>query len=176
MNLRVSLLLNTVVLVPICTGLYMNLPRMEKVYGPDTEARRILMSIYMSIAITSAGMLAFPNHLMSHATFLLFFQIMYKIQTAFLVPITNPVIISNLGIAVFHALSLYCFQRQKQDNNGRGKKIKKWTQCRVIPSLNAPATVKASDCRIGRRVKGWRRKIPMTDHKNMSLIILSLSH
>jgi len=105
-----SLLLNIAVLIPVCAGLIMDASWAQASYGAATPARGILLSVYLSILITSFLLLAFRDPRSVAA--LLSVQILYKITT----PVTvgafdNPVVISNLGIAVFHAITLLIIWR-----------------------------------------------------------------
>ena len=104
--LTFSLALNLVVLFPVCAGLLMRGPRMTSVFGEWTPARGILLSIYMAIAMASAALLARPDLRM--ASVLLGLQVTYKVTTPFTVgTVKNPVVISNLVIAVAHLVTLY---------------------------------------------------------------------
>jgi hypothetical protein len=103
--LTFSLALNLVVLFPVCTGLLMRSPRMTSVFGEWTPARGILLSIYMAIAVASAALLARPDLRM--ASVLLGLQVIYKVTTPFTVgTLKNPVVISNLVIALTHLVTL----------------------------------------------------------------------
>mmetsp|Transcript_7986 Transcript_7986/g.15045 ORF Transcript_7986/g.15045 Transcript_7986/m.15045 type:complete len:185 (+) Transcript_7986:116-670(+) len=107
----ISLSLNILVLIPICGLLIANVDRIQNIYGPLTEARGILLSIYMGIAIGSAVLLLGWNHPdKRQVAFLLFLQIVYKITTPFTTPpgtgIRNPVVISNLAISVLHGITV----------------------------------------------------------------------
>jgi hypothetical protein len=101
-----SLGLNIAVLVPVCLGLLLKADWTLSAYGPDTPARGILLSIYLAILLCSAGLLLKPIPAMVAA--LLLVQIVYKITTPFTVgSFSNPVVVSNLGIAAFHSLTLW---------------------------------------------------------------------
>jgi hypothetical protein len=79
---------------------------MTSVFGDWTPARGILLSIYMAIAVASAALLVRPDPRM--ASILLGLQIIYKVTTPFTVgTLKNPVVISNLVIAVTHLGTLY---------------------------------------------------------------------
>lgn len=79
-------------------------------YGTDTPAQRILLSIYLAILISSA-ILIFkfdPKFVMA----LLSVQIIYKLLSPLMVgTFTNPVIISNIIIALFHMVSVWKLSR-----------------------------------------------------------------
>jgi hypothetical protein len=101
-----SLGLNIFVLVPVCLGLLNKADWTLAAYGPDSAARGILLSVYLAILVTSAGLLLKPVPAMVAA--LLLVQIIYKFSTPFTVgSFTNPVVISNLGIAAFHSVTLW---------------------------------------------------------------------
>ena len=103
---RVSLGLNIAVLIPVCTVLILNLTPFVDVWGPATPARGILLSTYVSILILSVGLWMQRNPMMVAP--LLAMQICYKVTTPITVgTITNPVVISNLVIAIVHAVTLW---------------------------------------------------------------------
>jgi hypothetical protein len=100
-----SLVLNLVVLVPVCAGLLLGSERMAAVFGGSTPARSILLSIYLAIGLASVGLLVWPRVDMIIA--LLGLQVVYKLTTPFTVgTLRNPVVISNVGIAVVHGATL----------------------------------------------------------------------
>jgi hypothetical protein len=100
-----SLLLNLVVLVPV-VGLLLGRPSWaEQTYGPPTPARGILVSIYGSILVASAGLLWAGDAGM--VSTLLALQVLYKVSAPFTVgSATHPVVASNLAIAAFHTATL----------------------------------------------------------------------
>lgn len=103
--MSLSLLLNVAVLVPVCAGLTWNQQWVGHAYGPATPARGILLSVYLAIAIASLALLFYGNPDMVAS--LLAVQVLYKVTT----PIStrsrrNPVVLSNLAIAGFHAITL----------------------------------------------------------------------
>lgn len=104
--IALSLLLNIAVLIPVCLGLMTHADWARACYGEATPARGILLSVYLSILVASALFLVFPNPMPVAA--LLLVQIIYKLAS----PMTaggfqNPVVMSNLGIAAFHAVTLW---------------------------------------------------------------------
>ncbi len=107
---KLSLLLNILVLIPVCSGIYLKSSWTLRSYGTDTPAQRILLSIYLAILISSA-ILIFkfdPKFVMA----LLTVQIIYKLLSPFMVgSFTNPVIISNIFIALFHMVSVWKLSR-----------------------------------------------------------------
>lgn len=79
-------------------------------YGTDTPAQRILLSIYLAILISSAILIFKFDSKFVMA--LLSVQIIYKLLSPFMVGLfTNPVIISNIFIALFHMVSVWKLSR-----------------------------------------------------------------
>jgi hypothetical protein len=111
--IRLSLLLNIVVLTPICVGLSTGASWIGEAYGPQTAARGILLSVYLSIGLVSARLLLAPEPRAVGA--LLLVQVVYKLTTPVTVgTVFNPVVVSNLGIAAFHAATLVTIYRARQ--------------------------------------------------------------
>jgi hypothetical protein len=105
-----SLLLNVLILVPVCFGLATDAHWTRTIYGEPTSARGILFSVYLSILFASAFLLVFRDP--RPVAMLLTFQVIYKLSTPLTVgTLQNPVVISNLGIAVFHIITLYLIWR-----------------------------------------------------------------
>jgi hypothetical protein len=103
---KISLALNILVLIPVCSGLLLKANWALDSYGIETPARGILLSIYLTILIFSAALLFKFDAKMVIA--LLSVQIIYKLLSPIMVGTwTNPVIISNLFIALFHAYSVW---------------------------------------------------------------------
>lgn len=101
-----SLILNLVVLVPVCTGLLLDARWIPRGFGTKTPARGILLSIYLTLAAASVLLLRFPAPLL--VTGLLGLQVIYKAMTPWTVgQWNNPVVLSNLGIAAFHGVTLF---------------------------------------------------------------------
>lgn len=104
--LKAALLINIGVLVPVIIGLIKRSRWTIEAYGNDSPAKRILLSVYLSILILSLLLLRWPSH--DVIVTLLLLQILYKVTT----PLTvrnwkNPVVIGNLLIAGFHILALW---------------------------------------------------------------------
>lgn len=102
---------NVIVLIGVCTALLRNSADMDTAFGPDTAARRILICIYGTILLTSLYALVMAlvsaPHVSLSVGFVLFpLQIIYKVATAFLVGVHNPVVRANLGIAALHSVTL----------------------------------------------------------------------
>jgi hypothetical protein len=107
----VSLAANVAVLVPVCAVLLFNGPHAAEVYGNASAARGILLSVYLAILTVSVWLL-FDRRPMLVAPLLLV-QIVYKITTPFTVgTVAHPVVISNLVIAVMHAVTLAFIWRE----------------------------------------------------------------
>jgi hypothetical protein len=105
-----SLLFNIAVLLPVCAGLMTDARWSQLSYGEATPARGILLSVYLSLLIASFLLLASRNPRSVAA--LLAVQILYKMTTPFTVgTLHHPVVISNLGIAVFHTITLLSIWR-----------------------------------------------------------------
>lgn len=111
-----SLLFNIAVLVPVCGGLLFDTfgsgaEWVRECYGADTAGRRILLSVYLSIGLVSAALLCVLQPLAVAA--LLAVQIVYKVITPVAVgTLSNPVVISNLVIAAFHAATITILWRE----------------------------------------------------------------
>ena len=100
------LIVNILVLIPVCSGLLIDAEWARLSYGVFSPARGILLSIYVSILIASI-ILYFKMDVKYFAS-LLFIQIVYKLTTPFTVgTTTNPIVISNLFIALFHSFTLF---------------------------------------------------------------------
>lgn len=117
--LIISLLLNIAVLIPVASVLLLSTRRgidaRERFpWGERTPARDILLAIYIAILVVSIALLAGvalvgPTATIEAASAALFtVQIVYKVLTAATVrdALRNPVVLSNLGIAVVHAITV----------------------------------------------------------------------
>jgi hypothetical protein len=86
--------------------LILNLTPCVDVWGPATPARGILLSMYVSILILSIGLWMQRNPMLVAP--LLAMQVCYKVMTPITVgTIANPVVISNLVIAIVHGITLW---------------------------------------------------------------------
>lgn len=104
--ITIALILNIIVLTPFCFLILVNNSRIEKVLGSLTPARSILLAIYITILISSLLLVIFPNKTLIFG--LLSMQIFYKLLATLTVrDFKNPVIISNVIIAIFHSIALY---------------------------------------------------------------------
>lgn len=107
--LLVSLSLNILVLVPVLFALSANGAAAKGAWGADTPARRILAAIYAAILSMSALLLVLlllGHDVLASARALLAVQVIYKLLTAPLVGLRNPVVRSNLAIAAVHTVTL----------------------------------------------------------------------
>lgn len=101
-----SLLLNILVLIPVCYLMLMNNIRMVKTLGEFNPARGILLAIYITILLASSLLLIYPDRKFIVA--LLCIQITYKFITPLTVKtIKHPFVISNILIALFHLVTIY---------------------------------------------------------------------
>ncbi|RPH43874.1 MAG: hypothetical protein EHM87_12390 [Burkholderiales bacterium] len=103
--IRLSLLANVAVLIPVCAGLLTDAGWTGHGYGGATAARGILLSVYGAILVVSIALLFRPDPMLVAP--LLGVQVLYKLTTPFTVgSFENPVVISNLVIAVLHLATL----------------------------------------------------------------------
>lgn len=110
--IKLSLALNVLVLVPVCGSLLSGAGWTLAAYGPASPARGILLSIYLAILVVSIGLLFKPVPAMVAA--LLVVQIVYKLTTPLTVgTLANPVVLSNLAIAAFHAATVAAIYQAK---------------------------------------------------------------
>ena len=83
---------------------------MDAAFGTDTDARRILTSVYVAIALVSVGLIAM--HVVQHAwavpmTVALFaVQITYKLTTVGLVGLGSAVVTTNLVVIAVQVVAL----------------------------------------------------------------------
>ncbi len=110
--ITLSLLLNVAVLAPVCGGLIINANWARASYGEPTAARAILLSVYLAIGLVSVLLLVVREPQLCAA--LLLVQVVYKLTTPLTVgSFANPVVISNLGIAAIHAVTLTLMWRAR---------------------------------------------------------------
>lgn len=113
--IRLSLLLNIAVLIPVCLGLLVDAAWTVDAYGMETAARGILLSIYGAILVLSTFLL-FSREPMLVAPLLLV-QVIYKLTTPLTVgSFSNPVVISNIVIALVHIATLSLILRELRWN------------------------------------------------------------
>ncbi len=104
--IRISLAVNILVLIPIVFGMAIGSPIIDRAWGEFSESRGILASIYFAILALSSVLIVktIPVFVIP----LLSTQIIYKVTTPFTVgTIMNPVVMSNLGIAALHLVTLW---------------------------------------------------------------------
>ena len=79
---------------------------MDRVLGSFTAGRGILLAIYVTVLLASIALLLQSDTKFALALFAM--QIIYKCLSPFTVnTIRNPVVVSNLFIAVFHLITVY---------------------------------------------------------------------
>jgi len=103
--------LNIAILLFVCRAMFSNTKDVEAAFGPPSTARAILACVYF--AIMSASMVALAcaawgaPQVTHHIAWVLFpLQIGYKTATAFAVGLRNPVVITNVVVALFHGITL----------------------------------------------------------------------
>jgi len=112
--LLVSLLVNVLVLVPVCLGMMREAAWVEGAYGPRNPGRQILLAIYLTIFLVSLvgllGLSFIPSlRLLTKGNLLgmLLVQIIYKLLSPFTVgTLSNPVVLSNIAIASLHIVTV----------------------------------------------------------------------
>jgi hypothetical protein len=115
--LSLSHLVNVIVVTIIPVLIAGDSPAMTACYGPDSAARRILACLYATIAIASAVALlgqASGNAALAIAIAAVLFpmQIAYKLMTLPAVGWRNPVVKSNIAIALLHTVTLAALWQQ----------------------------------------------------------------
>lgn len=101
-----SLILNIIVLVPVCFALIINAEKVQRTAGTFTPARGVLLAMYLTILVASLILLFVNEPKLVFS--LLVMQIMYKFISPFTVKtLNNPIVISNLLIAAFHLFTVY---------------------------------------------------------------------
>jgi len=100
-----SLLVNIVVLIPVCSGMLGSRERATSAFGPPGAARQILMSIYLAILAVSAVLLFVMDPRLVAS--LLLVQVVYKFTTPWSVgTFRHPVVAANIAIATLHCVTL----------------------------------------------------------------------
>lgn len=103
--LTLSLILNILILIPICYLMLTNNVRIVETLGEFNPARGIHLAIYMTILIASIGLLIFPDT--KFAIALLLMQIVYKLLTPVTVKtLKHPFVISNMLVAIVHIVTV----------------------------------------------------------------------
>ena len=110
MTLILPLVPNVAILGVILTLFALDSGALSGPYGPDTPARRILICVYGTIALASVVLIALHLRATPSARpwtqMLLVLQITYKLGTVALIGLGNPVVVSNLIIALAYAAAL----------------------------------------------------------------------
>jgi hypothetical protein len=101
-----SLLINIIVLIPVCLALILDVKKIQKSAGIFTPARGILLAIYLTILMASIILLFYKDIKFTFA--LLLMQIVYKLLSPITVKtLKNPIVITNLLIAGFHLATIF---------------------------------------------------------------------
>ena len=104
--INASLILNIIVLIPVCIAFIGNFEKMQKTAGIFTPARGILLAMYLTILLISSLLLFYNQPTIALTLFLM--QIIYKFISPFTVKsVKNPIVISNLFIALFHLITVF---------------------------------------------------------------------
>jgi hypothetical protein len=111
MLLIISILVNVLVAGWASTVIFLN-NRYARIWGVDSPGRRILACIYGSIALVSLVALVRWEYALSIAFVLFPLQILYKFGTLIAVSDKrNPVVLSNVAIALLHVATLVVLLR-----------------------------------------------------------------
>jgi hypothetical protein len=108
--LKISTILNIVVLIPVISVILLDLVQVERVWGPNQPSRQILVSLYLAILIASIALFFLKSKAQRLIAVTIFsMQVVYKTLTAIFVvnALTNPVVLSNLAINVVHLFTIY---------------------------------------------------------------------
>lgn len=109
--MQLSLIINILVLTPVCLSLLLDAPWVPNGWGEFSPARGILLSIYLAILVVSLGLLWRQEPIAVAA--LLLVQVIYKITTPLTVgSLENPVVISNLLVAAVHMSTIWLIVRE----------------------------------------------------------------
>ena len=109
--ITLSYIVNLVVLIPLLSAFALQPANMDPVFGPATDARRILVCLYASIALASVAGLTLiaigEPDLARQIGFTLFsLQIIYKLMTVPMVGLSSPIVITNVTVAAIHMATL----------------------------------------------------------------------
>ncbi len=110
--LAVALILNCLIVFPLTRAMLRGSAGMDEVFGPQTDARRILACIYGAIGMVSlwalwqlwsygleaAWAVAWPLFLV---------QIIYKLGTALAVGLHSPVVLTNLFVVLVLLVTIW---------------------------------------------------------------------
>mmetsp|Transcript_127463 Transcript_127463/g.366642 ORF Transcript_127463/g.366642 Transcript_127463/m.366642 type:complete len:158 (-) Transcript_127463:241-714(-) len=134
--IRLSLTVNVVVLIPVVAGLFADADRATVVFGMRSPARDILACIYTAILVVSLALLLATHIEATHevaaimALGLFMVQIFYKLLTPIMViggkphglPF-NPVVLSNVGIAALHSVTLFVSLKARHERGIRSQAV-----------------------------------------------------
>lgn len=110
--LSASLIINIVVLVPVCILIARDNLDARRVFGPQSTARQILLCIYLAILAASITAMSNSYRMVAIAVPLLAIQVFYKTLSVFIIiDKSTPVLWFNLAIAIFHAWTIYTERR-----------------------------------------------------------------
>ncbi len=102
-----SLVINIIILVPVCLGLILFERKMAAVFGERTTGREILLCIYLTILAASIFLMFHSAAYVEYVKALLSAQIVYKSLSVFIIrDKKNPVLWFNFFIAIFHSAAL----------------------------------------------------------------------
>lgn len=109
--ITLSYVVNLLVLVPLLSAFALQPANMDSVFGPITDARRILVCLYATIAVASIAGLALmtigETALATQIGLTLFaLQIIYKLMTVPMVGLSSPVVLTNLAVVAIHSATL----------------------------------------------------------------------
>ena len=110
MNLiRLALWINIAILIPITLSFINNSQWVQDSYGSHTTSRDILLSIYLTFLFASIYFTTKPSNNKTNTQILtlLYIQIIYKILSAITHQEYNPVILSNILIALIFILLIH---------------------------------------------------------------------
>ena len=114
--LTMSLLINCLIVFPVSFAMLTGQPGMHAAFGPASDARQILASVYLAIgAINALGLigitLGYGMIVRSFAVGLLATQVGYKLITVLTVGLASPVVLTNLAVVVVHTVTLAALLR-----------------------------------------------------------------
>ena len=118
---HIFILLSLSINIIVLSWIFFNLSNKSfiDIWGKSSPSRNILFSVYLSIFFMSVILmfLYIQNKKSISIKYmivsLLLFQIIYKLITPFVVTIKNPIIISNIVIAIFHIITIVFIWKEK---------------------------------------------------------------
>ena len=106
--IKASLIINIVVLIPVCILMARDRFETVRVFGPQSTARQILLCMYLAILAASIAAMSKATWTIAIAVPMLAMQVFYKtLSVVIITDKSTPVLWFNLAIAVFHARTLY---------------------------------------------------------------------